>query len=151
MYQQVQADLPDYVTGSVQLVQPWAALESEGYVELTRQPLPRQRPDVTDASIRVRAKTGLTFQAPFRHSERLRLPECAYIPHVEPVLKAEGEYPSWKPTGCSFHPKAKPGYHAPVATTACFAFARDPDCSKQVERRRRLSRRPVVQEFGDGI
>ncbi|MGI6620311.1 MAG: glycoside hydrolase family 57 protein [Bacillota bacterium] len=121
------------------LVQPWAALESEGYVELitsaaTHAYLPLM---LTDASIRVQVKTGLNaFRRHFGHTPKgFWLPECAYIPHVEPVLKAEGvEYFILETHGLLFStPRPRFGYHAPVATpNGLLAFARDPDCSKQV-------------------
>ena len=121
------------------LIQPWATLESEGYVELstsaaTHAYLPLM---LTKESIRAQVRTGInTFRRHFGHTPRgFWLPECAYTPDVEPVLKQEGvEYFVMETHGVLFStPRPRFGYHAPVVTpTGLLVFARDPDCSKQV-------------------
>ena len=121
------------------LIQPWAALESEGYVELctsaaTHAYLPLM---LTKGSIKAQIITGLnTFRRHFGHTPKgFWLPECAYTPDVEPVLKHEGvQYFILETHGVLFStPRPRFGYHAPVVTPhGLLAFARDPDCSKQV-------------------
>ncbi|MGB4655971.1 MAG: 1,4-alpha-glucan branching protein domain-containing protein [Bacillota bacterium] len=121
------------------LIQPWAALESAGYVELctsaaTHAYLPLM---LTKGSIKAQIITGLnTFRRHFGHTPKgFWLPECAYTPDVEPVLKHEGvQYFILETHGVLFStPRPRFGYHAPVVTPhGLLAFARDPDCSKQV-------------------
>lgn len=126
-------------TFSEDLITPWAALESHGNVELltcaaTHGYLPLL---LHKEAIRAQVKTGLkAFRRYFHHDPKgFWLPECAYVPDVEPYLKEEGiQYFILETHGVLFAtPRPRFGFHAPIVTKEkILAFGRDPDCSKQV-------------------
>ncbi len=121
------------------LIQPWASLQSAGHAELctsagTHAYLPLL---LTKEAIKAQVKTGLdTFRRHFGHTPTgFWLPECAYTPDTEPAMKEEGiKYFILETHGVLFAiPRPRFGFHAPVVTPkGLMAFARDPDCSKQV-------------------
>lgn len=121
------------------LIQPWASLEANGYVELatssaTHGYLPLL---INDEAMRAQIKTGIrTFRRCFGSTPQgFWIPECAYTPEIEPVIKEEGvKYFILETHGILFaSPRPRFGFHAPVVTPqGLMAFGRDPDCSKQV-------------------
>ncbi len=121
------------------LIRPWGDLESEGCVELlssaaTHGYLPLLlQPEAIAAQIKIGVAT---FKRHFhRQPKGFWLPECAYAPEIEPVLRSQGITHFITEThGLLFaSPRPRFGHHAPVLTpTGLLAFARDPDCSKQV-------------------
>lgn len=121
------------------LIQPWASLEANGYVELatssaTHGYLPLL---IKDEAIRAQIRTGMrTFRRCFGSTPQgFWIPECAYTPEIEPVIQEEGaKYFILETHGILFaSPRPRFGFHAPVVTPqGLMAFGRDPDCSKQV-------------------
>ncbi len=121
------------------LITPWLVLQSEGRVELmasaaTHGYLPLL---LHPGAMRAQIKVGVAaFERHFGHKPSgFWLPECAYVPEIEPFLKDENiSYFVTETHGLLFGvPRPKFGYHAPVITPGgLLAFARDPDCSKQV-------------------
>lgn len=121
------------------LVQAWSAMESSGVVELmtsaaTHGYLPLL---LNPKAIGAQVRAGLaSFRQRFGHeTQGFWLPECAYGPEIEPYLR-EGHATFFilETHGLLYAtPRPKFGFHAPVVTPQhCLAFARDPDCSKQV-------------------
>ena len=121
------------------LVSPWSRLERSGRVELltsaaTHGYLPLL---LHKEAIGVQIKAGArAFRRMFNHDPvGFWLPECAYVPEVEPYLSSEGvRYFILETHGVLYAtPRPRFGFHAPVMTPhKLLAFGRDPDCSKQV-------------------
>ncbi len=121
------------------LLSPWKALENAGTVELitsaaTHGYLPLL---LQNESVALQIETGIrVFERTFGHTPKgFWLPECAYCPEVEPILKSCGvSYFVLETHGILLaSPRPKYGFHAPVLTPGnLLAFGRDPDCSKQV-------------------
>ncbi|MGI6643880.1 MAG: glycoside hydrolase family 57 protein [Bacillota bacterium] len=132
--------LSDYTDKYKQdLIEPWRVLETEGRVELmataaTHGYLPLL---LHNEAVVAQIKAGVAaFRKHFHHEPKgFWLPECAYAPEIEEPLKNENlAYFVTETHGLLFAtPRPRFGYHAPIVTpNGLLAFARDPDCSKQV-------------------
>lgn len=121
------------------LTEAWRDLANEGRIEFltsaaTHGYLPLL---LSPKAVGAQVRTGfLAFRRHLgREPQGFWLPECAYMPEVEPFLREGGvTYFMLETHGVLLAtPRPKYGFHAPLVTPGgILAFGRDPDCSKQV-------------------